>query len=184
MPPYHRQHTHPGSGEAARHRGRAGFSLIEVVVAMVLLSILAAGLISSTMHIRRAAEANMREALAVAVGTGFLEQLISAEYNLLQAAADTNALWDFFTRDGSPEPVRIRPVGYDGDGDTIEIPLVTDTEGQETTSMPLQILPMVERADGNPDNALNIIVRIRWNEALSNEERTRSFVYVRSRVPR
>ncbi len=180
------------TGPAARCSGRtmpragarAGFSLVEVVVAMVLLAILAAGLISSTMQIRKAADSNMREALAVAVGTGFLEQLISAEFPLLQIAADNNVLWDFFTRDGSPEPIRIRPVGYDGEADSIEIPLVTDTDGNESVTMPLQVLPMVERAEGNPDNALNIVVRIRWNEALSKEERTRSFVYVRSRVPR
>ncbi len=164
--------------------GRAGFSLVEVVVAMVLLTILAAGVISSTMQIRKTAESNMRESLAVAVGTGFLEQLISAEFPLLQIAADNNALWDFFTRDGSPESIRIRPVGYEGEGNTIEIPLITDVEGEETATMPLTVLPMVERAEGNPDNALNIIVRIQWNEALSGQERTRSFVYVRSRVPR
>lgn len=173
-----------GPPHTATQSRSAGFSLVEVLVAMALLVLLAAGVISSTLQIRKAAESNMRESLAVAVGTGFLEQLVSAEFPLLQLVTDSNGEWDFFTRDGSPEPIRIRPVGYEGTVDTIEIPLITDVTGAETSTMELTVLPMVERAAGNPDNQLNIIVRIAWKEPLSDVERTRSFVYVRSRVPR
>ncbi len=168
---------------------QGGFSLVEVVISMVILTLLGAGIIAATLQIRRAAESTVRESLAVAIGTGFLEQLISSDYPILRNQADAGASWRFFTRDGTEESIPLRPIGTTGDGTRIEVPLVTELKTDESgtsvdseTTMALWVLPMIDRAPDNSENALNIIIRLTWDDPRGRKT-TRSLAYVRSRVP-
>ena len=169
---------------------RSGFSLVEVVLSMALLTLLGAGIVASTLQIRRAAESTVRESLAVAVGTGFLEQLISAEYPILRNHADSGSSWRFFTRDGTEESILLRSIGTTGNGTRIDIPLVTELKsdgsggtGNSETTMGLWVLPMIDRAPGNGENALHINIRLTWDSP-NGGQTTRSLAYVRSRVPK
>jgi prepilin-type N-terminal cleavage/methylation domain-containing protein len=113
-----------------------GFTLVEVVIASVIFSILAAGLFSSALQARKWAEASVRESVATAVATGFLEQLTATDFaNIIDRIEDRSQPFGFVSRDGEPlTPAQsLRPMSASDWGETIEVPLINrvDKDGNE-----------------------------------------------------
>ncbi len=72
-------------------REKDGVSLVEILIAMTILSIFAATVLSAILLGRRLAEANIYQNTALTVTQGYLEQVKSMEYGIcLAAIADNN----------------------------------------------------------------------------------------------
>jgi type II secretory pathway pseudopilin PulG len=186
-----------GSGErtGARLKSAAsgGFSLVEVVVSFFLFTLLAAGLFSSALQVRKWSEASVRESVATAVATGFLEQLAATDFpNIVNRIEDRSKPFAFVSRDGEPiEPSKSLKTMDETDwGDPIEVPLVNklDEDGDpiDGPAMDFWFIPGVERSADTPNDSVDIRIRFRWDNGQGRDEDdlpVRSLFLVRTRVP-
>jgi len=172
---------------------KRGFTLVEVVIASFIFSILAAGLFSSAIQVRKWGEATVRESISTAVATGFLEQLTATDFaNIIDRIEDRSQPFGFVSRDGETlTPAQsLRPMSASDWGDPIEIPLINrvDEDGDEIggPSMKFWFIPSVERSADTPDNSVDIRIRYRWDSGQGRDESAlpvRSLFLVRTRVP-
>ena len=89
-----------------RWSDRRGLTLVEVMVAVGLFTILAGSVISAALYARKAAEVSLYESTAMAVCTGYMEQLKSMPYADLRNSITTgvvNAELD----QGVPDPLNL-----------------------------------------------------------------------------
>jgi type II secretory pathway pseudopilin PulG len=75
--------------QPAALRRNCGVSLVEMVIAMGVLTMVSAGLISVTYQVRSTAEQAVYQNTALTLAQGYLEQLRSLDYTTLNAAAET-----------------------------------------------------------------------------------------------
>jgi len=170
-----------------------GFTLVEVVVSFFLFTLLAAGLFSSALQVRKWAEASVRESVSTAVATGFLEQLAATDFhNIINRIEDRSVPFSFVTQDGQAlEPEKsLRPMDATDWGDPIEVPLVNklDEDGNEIDgpAMDFWFIPSVERSADTPNEAVDIRIFFRWDNGQGRDEASlpvRSLFLVRTRVP-
>jgi prepilin-type N-terminal cleavage/methylation domain-containing protein len=179
---------------------KRGLTLMEVMISLVLFSLLAAGVFSATLQARRHAEANVREAIAVSVATGFLEQLAATDFPLLARHVDNRAInFPFIARDGRPvvPSKNLRPLNATGWGDPIEVPIraekdasgnvVLDSDGNpQEALMDFWFIPMASRSTDTPGDAIEIAIHFRWDNGRSQATGfypERRLVTLRTRVP-
>ncbi|MGE9295646.1 MAG: type IV pilus modification PilV family protein [Puniceicoccales bacterium] len=120
-----------------------GLTLPEVLMAMTIFTILAAGIISAVFMVRADAENNLYEATAQNVGLSFLEQTKSITFDDLETPK--------LNGDGSPYITYLTgfkkyldvPLGEDV---TVEVPVISDTEGKAKKSIDVTIRVEVDEA--------------------------------------
>jgi type II secretory pathway pseudopilin PulG len=185
----------PGARVGARFKSAAsdGFSLVEVVVSFFLFTLLAAGLFSSALQVRKWSEASVRESVSTAVATGFLEQLAATDFPIIiDRIEDRSKAFGFVSRDGEPiKPSKSLQTMDESDwGDPIEVPLVNklDEDGDpiDGPAMDFWFIPAVERSADTPDNSVDIRIRYRWDNGQGRDEDdlpVRSLFLVSTRVP-
>jgi prepilin-type N-terminal cleavage/methylation domain-containing protein len=61
----------------------SGFSLVEVLIALSIFSVIAAGFLSSALQARRMTQSNIYESTALIIATSYLEQVRDMEFGLL-----------------------------------------------------------------------------------------------------
>lgn len=80
---------HPSSQiKDGKMRSRIGFSLVETVMGMTVLTMLAAGTTAGVLLSQRIANSNVAQNTAFTVAQGYMEQVKSMEYVLLTTAHD------------------------------------------------------------------------------------------------
>lgn len=95
----------PGDGRNARRRKRRGLTLVEIMVALFLMSTLMAGFIASFVQSRRVTESNVLHAAATSVIYGIIEQIKQLDYATLLPNYET----DPFAPVGKTPPyIRVR----------------------------------------------------------------------------
>jgi len=67
---------------------RRGYSLIEVMMAVFVFSIMSAGIIASVIQTRRTAQLNVMRTVAYTVAQGYMEQILSMPGPTVEAAAE------------------------------------------------------------------------------------------------
>lgn len=172
---------------------KAGFTLVEVMISLLVFTMLAAGVFYSTLQARRMAEATVREAIAVAVAQGFLEQIAATDFPLLAAhLEDRTRIFPFVSRDGqfiSP-PKTLQLPSATGWGQPIKVPIVDRMndagERVDGPEMDFWFIPAVGFSTDTPNDAIEIRIRFRWDNGRSiatgfYPERT--LVAVRTRIP-
>jgi type II secretory pathway pseudopilin PulG len=180
---------------AAQPRSAAvgGFTLVEVVVAFFLFTLLAAGLFSSAIQVRKWSEASVRESVSTAVATGFLEQLSASEFpNIINRIENRSQTFGFVAREGEPiVPAKtLRPMDETDWGDPIKVPLVLkfDEDGNEIEgpTMDFWFIPTVDRSVDTPSESVDIRIRYRWDNGQFrgvDNFPVRSLFLVRTRIP-
>ncbi len=185
---------HPSSGVPRRQRrSERGLTLVEVMLSMIIFGFLSAAIFYTTLQIRRWAEANVREAIATSVATGFLEQLAATDFPAMTAHLDDRSRhFGFVSRDGqeiSPGQSLVSRQAADW-GDALRVPLVEDVNAQgqvvEGPQMDFWFIPIVERSTDTPNEAVEIEMRFRWDNGRSRATGIfpeRSLTAIRTRVP-
>lgn len=163
---------------SAARRARAGFTLVEAMVSTFVLGILGLGIVGSTLQLRSAAEATVREANANAVAIGFLEQLQGMDYTMLAQLAATDGDMVFVVRDGTALTVKLNQADF---SDPLDIPINVDVLGEYTSNMDFWLLVEVEPSAGNLPS-LDIKLRYRWENPHSQRVNEGELTLIRART--
>lgn len=124
-------------------RSRLALTLVEVMVALSILVILAAGVFGAVLMVRADAENNLYESAAQNVAISFLEQLKSFDYgDLIDPPTGSG---------GSPSYTFIIGFGQELeiplDTETVvEVPIVSNESGTATKILPVTVTIQVEAA--------------------------------------
>lgn len=155
-----------------------GFTLLDAIIAMVMLTIIAGGIISGAIQIRKMSEADVWRNTAHSVASGFMEQIIATDYPVIETiTGGTLDQITFRIRDGgtitvpvdvpvSPDPNDPNPVflsGPHGWQGPLDIPVSVDEQSDEEIFMPFWLQVSMQPT---PDGLLStrIIVRYRWTD--------------------
>lgn len=159
----------------------------------LIFALLAGGIFSSAIYVRRVAEANVRESIAVSVSNGFLEQIFSTDFPVIIQHIDNRTLnYPFVSRNGDPlnQPRGFALMNSTNWGQPISVPLV-DRRNAAGVSIPgpqmrLWFIPSVERSADTPADAVDIRIRFRWDNGRSGATGVfpeRTIFIVRTRIP-
>ena len=180
------------SQRTATYERRSGFTLVEVMISLTIFALLAAGLMYSALHVRFSAEAAVRESIAVAIATGFLEQMSAAEFqNLSNRIINRNSDFQFVSRDGQPlDPTRgLETMAQTAWGSPITVPLVDtrDDDGNivDGPAMDFWFIPAVDFSVDAPVDCIDIRIRFRWDNGRSlrtGNYPERTLVMMRTRI--
>jgi len=158
---------------------RQGFSLIEVLLAMVILALLTMGISQGLVFARSISETNIREVTANAAASGYLEQLKSMEYaTILTSVNDTSVPVPTVLSLGQPDPLLLnqwttKSVVIDQDPDT----------GHERR-MPLHVRLEIRNLDGAGNGPLlEFSIFYAWEDAKTYRKRERGLRTMRAEVP-
>lgn len=161
------------------HPNRRGMTLIEVVVAMVILSMLSVGLLNGVLQSRKITEENIYHSAAMNATVGYLEQLKSLPYSEIREAIDDplgtplNTVVDSTTSDPiylSTWNFKNLTINVDEDGNTIE-------------NMDFWVWPHVEDLSaGHNQPAVAIRMAYAWRSPVTNYYRLGNLKIVRSSV--
>lgn len=96
---------------------KSGFSLIEVVIAVVIMGFMTLAVMTGSMAVRKATESTVYQAVAESVTAGFMEQLKGEEYGVLRNKA--------LGADTSPFEFIILNYGVQTTTDVLKVPINT-----------------------------------------------------------
>lgn len=172
--------------------GTSAFTLVEVMVSMTLFAFLAAGTVYASLQARSWSEQIVRESIATAVASGFLEQMTAAEFAILMdSVVDRSQPFGFITRDGQAlnPPKTLTPMSSTDWGDPIVVPLVDkrDDDGNVIVgpSMNMWLIPAAEAAVDSPNDAIAIRLHFRWQTGRKGGEEVtarRTLIALKTRV--
>lgn len=78
--------THP------RRRSRSAFSLVEVIIAMVILALVATGVIAALVQSMKLSESNLAQSFAEVTAQSVIEQLVAQPYAVLTEVSATGVM--------------------------------------------------------------------------------------------
>lgn len=130
---------------------KSGFTLIEVVYALIILAVLFAGLIKISAFTKFNAEQNLYEVSALNAALGVIEQLKSANYELLT---------DPPTASGTPYFALMTSTGNDiqlnlGTSNQLEIPIITEAGGTTGKTLDVALTPTLQASTKLVQNLVN-----------------------------
>lgn len=171
-------------------QSKSAFSLVEVMIAALILSILGFGTISGLLQARRMTEGSIYLNTATTIAQGYIEQIKNMDFDLLDAATITDLI-----NQGNADALSVSPmvsVPEEGNADTdipnlrrIDINNTPDIPGDDLEiSVVLYIEDITDRDEGI-EEARRIVLRYAYTDASSGFSREfGNVIYsVRSQVP-
>ncbi len=156
-----------------------GMTLVEVMVAMVILSMLSVGLLNGVLQSRKITEENIYHSAAMNATVGYLEQLKSLPYGeIRQAISDPfgsplKTVIDSTTDD----PIYLNTWNYKN------LTINVDENGSTIENMDFWVWPQVEDlATGHNQPAVAIRMAYAWRSPVTNSYRLGNLKIVRSSV--
>ena len=153
-------------------RNTSGFTLVEVIISLLVLSFAAAGLVSFLISIQYMAEDNLYESTALTMALSTLEQMKNAAPDTLDNSIGTST-FDLTVGTNETEELNL------GVENTFSIPLVTNSESPK--SMSLRVTPSIQSIAG--DIGFQLSVEYQYNLPRNNRTHTKTFMCIRSRIP-
>ena len=124
----------------------SGFTLIEVIISLVILTFIAVGLMSFLISIKYAAEDNLYESTALTVALSTLEQMKSKKFGEL-SSSQSNSIFYLTSGNGEVTPLNLNAPNI------IQIPLITDEASSDNTviikTLPLTLEPSIQPTTSN-----------------------------------
>lgn len=158
-------------------RSRSGFTLVELMMAVLLFGILAAGLVSAVLQSRRLAESTVFESTAHTAALGYLEQMKSLRYEALESVAGSEG-GIIATRIDNDTP---DPLAHDLENDKL-ILVDLDEEGLPRRWLNLWVHPRIRDLRPTGIRALEIEITYRWLSPDQRRTHQNTVRYVRSWV--
>lgn len=139
--------THPNSDEQTnRLTSQSGVTLVEVMVAMIILGFSALGILNGLMQSRRYTELAIHENTALNIAQGYIEQIKNMEF----ASLDEDVLPTLF-HEGVEDTLAVSPLPADpekGDSSTDlsnkKLIDINNTPGDNTDDMGLNVIIYIE----------------------------------------
>lgn len=165
--------------KSSANRETSGYSLVEVVIALTIFGFIALGITQNLVLTRGMAETGVREVTAVAVASGYIEQLKSMEYEtILTSVRDPSAPLPTVLSHGVPDELLL--------GVWNEKDVVIDQDwatGKERTMRMRIFLEIDDLESSGQGRILALRLRYRWEDAKTRQERERILRTMRSYVP-
>jgi prepilin-type N-terminal cleavage/methylation domain-containing protein len=156
-----------------------GYTLVEVIIAIVLLALVGIGISQNLVMTRGISETNIRESTAIAAASGYMEQIKSMDYErVLSSVRDPDLPIPMILAQGVPDPIVL--------GKWVEKTIVIDEDAQtgKERTMPFHVqLTIEDLAASNNGEALAVTILYAWEDAKSGLRRERSLRTIRSLVP-
>lgn len=169
----------PSSGFTRSHRG---MTLVEIIIAMVLFSMLAVGILQGTLQTRKFTEENIYHLAAQTAIIGYLEQIKSQPYTYLSQSISNPLSVPLRTMvdHETPDPLYVNYWNFK------RITINADADGNPIEQMDFWVLPLVTElsssaAAGNRP-AYSIQMRYYWRSPATRYLRSGTKRLVRSTI--
>jgi prepilin-type N-terminal cleavage/methylation domain-containing protein len=122
---------------------RAGFSLVEVMIAMFILTFFTAALFKGLLYAKYTAEDNLYTSTALTVAVSLMEQMKGASINQISSPKEVSGkeIFTMIVEGGADRDLIL------GEPNKIEIPLVTDPSGVVSKTFDITINASIEEMD-------------------------------------
>lgn len=156
-----------------------GFTLVEVMLAIVILAFIAIGISQNLVMTRGIAETNIRESTANAAASGYLEQIKSMDYErIMSSVRDPDLPLPTVLSQGVADPIYL--------GQWMEKSIIIDEDAQtgKERRMPFHLrLTVEDLEDSGNGSVLGVTLLFAWEDAKTGARRERSLRTMRSYVP-
>lgn len=184
----------------AKHSSKRvqALTLLELMIAMSILTIFLTSVISASLLSRRISEGNIYENTAMTVAQGYMEQIKSIEYDIIVAASESGGQIPLPTKSVSAlltgSQIEIEDPLYVGDYNEKEVMIDLRTDDYESESgdkkvitMDFKIKPVITDLDNGskPIRALQIVLYYQYFSPAKpgGEWRTGSVRFLKSYAP-
>ena len=155
-------------------RNSEGYSLVELMIAMTLFAFISLGIIVGTLQAREIAENNIRQATALTVANGFLEQIRGLDYSSLNNHRTSGAPFSFVVN--GMEYVSIPPYV---DEVPLKVPMKVSPE-KNPLSLPMLLTINLRSIPGM--QAIEISIVYKW-ESVKKQLRHDEIKSIQSNIP-
>jgi prepilin-type N-terminal cleavage/methylation domain-containing protein len=122
---------------------QSGFSLVEMIVSMFVLTLLSLGFIKGLVYTKYMAEDNLYEASALSVAVSTIEQMKGASISLLSTPSTSGGKEIFTLTVENSNTIDL----FLDEVNTMSIPLVTDSDGNVQKYLELEVTPSIDAMD-------------------------------------
>lgn len=129
-----------------RHSRVSGFSLVEILISMFVLTVLALATTKTLIVSKYTAEDSLYEATALNLGLSIIEQMKSASYVVLENPPLSGGAPSFrmLVENGAEEILIL------DEANLLQVPIVTEASGDQTKRLPTTVIPSItDMTDGS-----------------------------------
>lgn len=123
---------------------RAGITLLELMVGLVLMALVAFGVIKASSMSKFTAEQNLYESTAVNTAIGLIEQMKGTNYNSIAnppVDADGDEIFSLRIADGTSVSLKL------GKENDLLVPIITESGGKVGKTLNVKITPSLTRSN-------------------------------------
>jgi len=170
-------------------KGKDGFSLVEVMIGALILTMVGMGTLSGLLQARRMTQGSINEGTAMTVAQGYLEQMKNMQFSLL----DDSEIMELINQ-GTADSLKVSPavsdptVGATSDISNVKSLDINNTPNDATDDLVIDFILYVEDitdVSAQVGEARRVILRYSYsdNTLLSGRSVTNTLITVRSDVP-
>ncbi|MDX2109069.1 MAG: prepilin-type N-terminal cleavage/methylation domain-containing protein [Verrucomicrobiota bacterium] len=160
---------------------RKGMTLLEVMVALTLLTGMAGAVLLCVMQVRETAEDNLYQATSITIATGYLEQMMGMSYSTLRDIA-LNPTKAIPTKSTESQIDNI----YTSQFTALDIPIVSEmaADGSLVAKVSMKFEIQAHLRDLRPDgvDAIEVGITYAWTKPSNRQRNERSIKTIRSSI--
>lgn len=163
-----------------RTRYRHGFTLTEIIISLFILTMMGLSFVATAIQARKLSEAAVYHATALSAAQGYMEQIMSMEYQYLLNA--------YYAPGAAPLPTQLDQ-GTDDDlylnvVNTKEVVVDVDANGNTSKTLEIKFTPRLNNLSGSLSyDAMEITLEYEWMAPGTNTPHKRALRSARSYVP-
>ena len=141
-----------GLAKFPHKREQSGFTLVEVIFSLVILALLFAGLFQISAFTKFNAEQNLYEVTALNAALGIIEQMKSANYDLLTDPPKTVTGDPYFTLTTTTDETINLTLGS---SNILAVPVITEAGGSTRKLLDIELTPILQSSANRVQNLVN-----------------------------
>jgi len=163
-----------------RNKKIAGFTLVEIMISLFVLTMMALSFVATAIQARKMSEAAVYHATALSAAQGYIEQIMSMEYQYLINAyyAPGSAPLPTKSDENTDDPL------YLNVPNTKQITVDVDKDGNTSKTLEIIVTPkLTNLSDSLNYNAMEITLEYEWEAPGTSTPHKRALRIARSYVP-